>query len=385
MLNRNFLLILCGNVILGSAMPMLIILGSLAGSALASKAWMATMPPSAQMLAGIVVATPISLFMGRYGRRQGFLLSGFLVVCGGLMAVLAFYLHSFLLLLLSHIILGAALIGVSYFRFTAAETVIGSRQAQAISLTMASGLVAALIGPQVFSISKDWLAPLPYAGAYLAISGLGGAGMIVVAALTPLQAIPLRPNSHTGMRWRAVTENPAILRAVAIAAISQGMMVLLMTPTPLAMVSTGFATEQTADVIRWHVLAMFAPGLITGKLIERFGSGRIAAIGFVFLTGAALIALSGIQLMHFYGALIVLGLGWNFGFIGGTHMLQAATTPEQRPLVQGVNDTILSISAASASLLAGVAFVGVGWLGLALLSAPLIPIAGLAMLGIKQR
>ncbi len=385
MLNRNFLLILCGNILLGSAMPMLIILGSLAGSTLASQAWMATLPSSAQMLAGIVVATPISLFMGRYGRRRGFLLAGSLAICGGMMGALAFFLDSFLVLLLSHIILGAALVGVSYFRFAAAETVAESRQAQAISLTLASGLVAALLGPQVFSISNHWLAPLPYAGAYLAISGLGVTSMIVIAALTPLQTERPLAQLRTGIRWGVVTENPAILRAVAIAAISQAMMVLLMTPTPLAMVSMGFATEQTADVIRWHVLAMFAPGLITGKLIERFGSGRIAAIGFVFLMLAALIALSGVQLKHFYGALIVLGLGWNFGFIGGTHMLQAATTPEQRPLVQGVNDTILSISAASASLLAGVAFVGVGWLGLALLSAPLIPIAGLAALSIKQR
>lgn len=151
MLNRNFIAILFGNIIFGSAMPMLIILGGLAGAWLAPQSWLATAPPSAQMLTGIVVASPISLFMGRFGRRAGFLLGAGLIIVGGVVGATALYIHSFLLLCAAHIILGGALICVNYFRFAAAEAVVRPHQARAISFTLASGLVAALLGPQLHS------------------------------------------------------------------------------------------------------------------------------------------------------------------------------------------------------------------------------------------
>ena len=261
MLSRNFILILLANVILGAAMPMLIILGGLAGGWLAPQSWLSTAPPSAQMLAGIGVATPISLFMGRYGRAAGFSLGAVLVIAGGLLGVTAIHLHSFALLCLAHVVLGAALICVGYFRFAAAEVVGDCHKAQAISLTLASGLVAALVGPQLFTMAKDALAPLPFAGAYLAIAALGVVGLLPVMTLKIPVVRTSAPLHTKASGWAVLLANPKVVLAIGVAAISQAMMVLLMTPTPLAMVGCGFSENQAADVIRWHVVAMFAPVL----------------------------------------------------------------------------------------------------------------------------
>lgn len=378
--NRNFILILIANMILGSAMPMLIILGGLAGAWLAPQAWLATAPPTAQVLAGIAVATPISLFMGRFGRRAGFLLGAALVVSGAGLAVLALHLASFGLLVGAHAVMGAALVCVNYFRFAAAETVPEASRASAISLTLASGLVAALIGPQLFTIARDAMAPLPFAGAYLAIAALGVLGAVPVAALrlSPPAISTSRRSLRAGMEY--LRGNQPVLAAIGVAGLAQAVMILLMTPTALAMVGCGYATDIAADVIRWHVVAMFAPGFFTGPLIQRFGSRRIAYIGLGLLLLSALTALSGIAVTRFYISLILLGIGWNFGFIGGTYMLQAAVPPEERPLVQGLNDTLIAAAASIAALLSGIFYIGLGWTGLAALAAPILIVGILILL-----
>ena len=283
MFTRNFSLILLGNIVQGSAMPMLIILGGLTGAWLAPHSWLATAPISVQMIAAIIVSTPISLFMGRFGRRLGFLLGAALIVVGGVLSATAIYTQSFLLLCAGHAALGAALVCVNYFRFAAAEAVAEHHRAQAISFTLASGLVAALVGPEVFSLSKDLLAPIPMAGAYLAIAGLGVVGAVPVLGLNMPSPRSQGITRRSGSGWRLLADNPKIAGAIGVAALAHAMMVLLMTPTPLAMVGCGFVDDQAADVVRWHVIAMFAPGFFTGNLIQRFGAGRIAALGIVLL------------------------------------------------------------------------------------------------------
>ncbi|MDJ0821372.1 MAG: MFS transporter [Paracoccaceae bacterium] len=371
MLNRNFLLILLGNVILGAALPILIILGVLAGAWLAPQSWLATAPPSVSMLAGIAVASPISRFMGRFGRRAGFMLGAAALVVGAGLAVLALLIQSFLLLCLAHVALGSALICVNFFRFAAAEAVAEDKRPQAISYTLASGLVAALIGPELFSWSKDALAPTPLAGAYAAIAGLGVLGALPVLALRLVQVRPPveGPVHATDLRAN-ILANPRILVAIGVAALSQAIMVLLMTPTPLAMIGCGFVEDQAADVIRWHVVAMFAPGFFTGSLIKRFGAEAIAVTGLVLILISAMVALSGLELQNFYSALIILGIGWNFGFVSGTYMLQSAVSAQDAAQLQGANDTILAIASSAASLLSGALYAGIGWVGLAAFSIP---------------
>ena len=386
MINRNFLLILLGNVILGSALPMLIILGVLAGDWLAPQSWLATAPPSVSMLAGIAVASPISLFMGRFGRRAGFLLGAAALSLGAGLAVLALIYQSFLLLCFAHAFLGSALVCVNFFRFAAAEAVPEAQRPQAISFTLASGLVAALIGPEIFAWSTDALAPTPLACAYAAIALLGLAGALPVLGLSKMQiAQPLQRKAPFANVRTIIVSNPRITVAIGIAALSQFIMVLLMTPTPLAMIGCGFVETQAADVIRWHVVAMFAPGFVTGWLIKRYGADWIAATGLLLIVISAVIAWSGLELLNFYTALILLGIGWNFGFISGTYILQSAVREDDAPAMQGANDTILAISSSAASLLSGALYVGIGWIGLAAASIPVAVLLGLLILRTNRR
>lgn len=387
MVNRNFALILLGNVVLGSALPMLIILGVLAGAWLAPHSWLATAPPSVSMLAGIGVAGPISLFMGRFGRRAGFLLGALCLVMGGGAGALALHVQSFALLCAAHFALGSALICVNYFRFAAAEAVEEAFRPQAISLTLASGLVAALIGPEVFTQAKDALAPTPLAGAYAAIAVMGALGALPVLGLALPQVDPPQgavPRADLRKIVAQIASRPYVLLAIGVAALAQAIMVLLMTPTPLAMIGCGFVETQAADVIRWHLVAMFAPGFVTGTLIKRFGADRVAATGLVLILLSALVALSGLALLNFYTALILLGIGWNFGFVSGTYMLQTAARDDERAALQGANETILAIASSAASLVSGALYAGIGWIWLVGLSLPITLLLGLLLIRLRR-
>lgn len=362
-MTRNFWFIVTASIILGAPMPMLILLGALAGQSLAPTPTLATLPPSIQMLAGIAVAIPFSVYMGKAGRRNGFLLAAVVLIFGGLCAAFALTIKSFVLLCIAHLILGSALIGLNFFRFAAAESVNDQWKAKAISFLLASGLIAALFGPLIYTHFKDALLPAPFAGGYLALAALAAIGCIPLALMDKM--LPATPKAATTNAplpsKRDIITRPVVLLAIGTAAIAQAAMVILMVPTPLAMEAVGHAGHQSADVIRWHVIAMFAPGFFTGFLITRFGVMRIISIGFVVLIGAGITALQGTELVHFYLSLVLLGIGWNFGFIGGTYLLQSAITESERPLIQGINDTLLAIASSLASFSAGVLYAGFGW------------------------
>lgn len=374
MFNRNFMLILLTNVILGAPMPMLIILGSLAGAALAPADALITVPVSIQMLAGILIASPLSLFMGRVGRRIGFLVVAFMTTLGASMAVLSLYMSSFVGLCIAHLLMGAALIGVNFLRFVAAEVVPESSRPTAISFTLASGIVAALLGPSLFDVTKDVFAPVSFAGAYGAIAVLGIAGALPILLML-LPEVSANDRQASGRRvsvFSLLKTQPALRMAMGVAAAAQGVMVLLMVPTPHAMIEHGFDQSVASDVIRWHVVAMFAPGLFTGAIIRRLGVHRVMVCGLLLLIGAGAIAVSGTGGHHFYLSLFLLGVGWNFGFIGGTHLLQASTTAADKPAVQGFNDTLIAVASVSASVMSGVLYVGVGWAASSMLVMPLL-------------
>ncbi|PTX55568.1 putative MFS family arabinose efflux permease [Litoreibacter ponti] len=367
----SYIGLLSANTLLGAAMPMLIILGGLAGLMLAPSPALATFPPSVQTLAGLVAAGPFSLLMGRFGRRFGFVVGGVLASIGGIMGLVALFQSSFVLLCAAHMALGAALACFNYFRFAAAEVVPERWQPVAISLMLTSGLIAAFVGPQLFIVAKDLFAPVPLAGAYAAISVLCLVGLLPLLAVRINGAgpAPAKLNLRASAAMMARRE---VWIAVLMAATSTGVMVLLMAPTPLAMVSCGLSETLAGDVIRWHVVAMFAPSFFTGFAIKRFGARVIVGLGLALLGLSALWAASGLTPTHFYGALIVLGLGWNFGFIGATTMLTAATAPEERAVVQGANDTVVALVATLCAFGGGAIVAGFGWAVLALAALPIL-------------
>lgn len=374
--NGNFFSLLAANTILSSAMPMLIILGGLAGLMLAPSPALATLPASIQTFAGLIAAGPFSLLMGRFGRKTGFTIGAGFAIAGAALGTLALMSASFVLLCVAHLALGAALACYQYFRFAAAEVVNPEWQPVAISLMLTSGLVAAFVGPQVFIMAKDLLAPIPLAGAYVAIGALSIIGILPLLLVSDLAHKPIPRDRPTGrFAFLAVLKDPSVRTAVGIGAVSQGIMVFLMVPTPLAMMGCGFSEAVAGDVIRWHVVAMFAPSFFTGFLIKRFGAANIAKTGLALLIIAALAAANGLSSVHFYGSLILLGVGWNFGFIGATTMLANAASAEEKSIVQGVNDTIIALVSTVCAFAAGAIIAGFGWVILAVVAVIILVLA----------
>ncbi len=357
-------------------MPMLIILGGLAGLMLAPSTALATLPASLQTLAGLLAAAPFSLLMGRRGRKTGFITGIACAVLGALIGVWALFAGSFILLCIAHLALGAALACYQYFRFAAAETVSAEWQPVAISLMLTSGLIAAFVGPQMFILAKDALAPIPLAGAYVALAVLSLIGLVPLA-LTKLPAPTNSSPQSIKERFASlsVLKRKPVRLAVGLGAVSQGIMVFLMVPTPLAMIGCGFSEAVAGDVIRWHVVAMFAPSFFTGFLIKRFGVQPIAIIGLALLIVSSIAALSGLTSIHFYGSLVLLGIGWNFGFIGATTMLANSVSEDEKALVQGANDTMIALLSTLCAFAAGAIIAGFGWALLAAVSLGLLVVA----------
>lgn len=368
----NFVLILLAAAILGSAMPMLIVLGGLAGLTLTPHPTLSTLPPSMQMLAGLFAAAPISYLMGKKGRKAGFVVSAGFAAIGGLLGGIAMLTSQFWLLIAAHVALGAALVGLNYFRFAVSEVVPKHMQSIAISFILGAGLISALIGPEVFNRTKDLLAPVQFAGAYFAIIPIVILGLIPVL-LTQFGKVKV--NSTEAIKpvsLRKVLMRRPVMLAVLASSISGGIMMLLMTPTPLAMTHHGHTQLDASSVIKWHVIAMFAPSFVTGWIIKRMGIINVIGMGMLLLGGASALAVAGISLHHFYSALIVLGIGWNFGFIGATTLLAQSLEPHERAKVQGFNDTALALAFTIASFSSGALVTQFSWDIVAIAALPVL-------------
>ena len=387
LLSPNFLLFLLGATILAIPMPVLIVLGGLAGAQLAPVKHLATLPVSVQLLAGLFVASSMSLFMGAFGRKAGFLLATVFAAVGGAVGSFALIAGSFWILCLAHTLLGAAVISFGFFRFAAAELVSTALQPSAISFTLGSGLVAAIVAPEIFTYSKDLMLPIPLAGAYLSITAIALVGAVPVVATRfhrPLVACAATGTHISVGRDASLFKRPRVLVAIICAMVSYAVMVLLMTPTSLAMVGCGHSEGQAGDVIRWHVIAMFAPSFVTGDLIERFGTSRVILAGGGLLLLSAVTAMSGLELGYFYASLILLGIGWNFGFVGATAMLNESLAPPERPLFQGINDTAVALGSTVASFTSGALISGFGWSMVAIAAVPVTCILLLGLATVRK-
>ena len=375
---RNLAVLIFAQAVLGVQMPINIILGGLAGAYLADNPAFATLPISIIVLTSMFMAPVASLFMGRYGRRAGFLLGAFAGGAGGAIAVWALAIGSFGLLLLASVGTGTYLSFQGFFRFAAAETVAPERQPKAIAWVLAGGLVNALVGPEIVRLAGDALAPIPYAGAYAAIIGISLLGAAGIAFLRiPRPSSELRRDS--GRPLAVIFRDPTVIAAVLCAMVSYAVMNLVMTSTPLAMVAHGFQEGHAADVVRWHVFAMFAPSFFTGHVIARFGHVRVIGFGLALLAACSAVALTGTEIHNFYLALIALGFGWNFGFIGSTSLLATAHSAAERAKVQGLNDFLVFGLVAAASFASGALLNAYGWSSVQLAGIPSLLLAAAAL------
>lgn len=389
---RNVVILALASALLGAQMPVHFVLGGLSGQMLSSDKALATLPISATVFCSMFAAPLVALLMGRYGRRMGFVIG---VVGGGLGAGLnayALWQSSFGLLLLGSALIGVYMAAQGQYRFAAADTASPAYRPKAISMVMAGGLAAAVIGPELVKNFSDAFALIPFAGAYLAILALNiVAGPILLLLRIP-RPVRAKGAGATGRPLMEILRQPRTMTAIICAMVSYALMNLVMTATPLAVVGCGFGVDSAASVVRAHVLAMFAPSFFTGHLIARFGNTRIVGAGLGLLALCAVVAMNGTTEAHFYGALILLGLGWNFGFIGATDMLTSTHEPAERAKVQGLNDflvfgmvTVASLS--SGALLNGFDDVVEGWNAVNIAEAPFLALAAAALiwLAMKER
>lgn len=361
---RTALILAASQAIVGSAAPISISIGGLAGYYLlgADKS-LATLPVTAFTVGVAVGALPAAAIIKGLGQRSGFMIGTGITALGGAIATIGLYEFSFWLFALGLLAIGLGGAFVQQFRFAAADNAPPAFKAKAISFVLAGGVVTAILGPQVVIFTRELLAPIMFAGSFASIIILAAVGAIILSLLRVRKTSsgtvsgldePARPLSE-------IVRQPLFAIGLLCAIGSYAMMSLVMTGAPLAMVGCGFTPDQAALGISWHVMAMFAPSFFTGKLIARFGRETVTGAGLLLLVGCAIVALSGIGLWQFWTSLILLGLGWNFGFIGATAMVADAYRPSEKGKVQGFHDFVLFSFVALASFMAGVVFNAWGW------------------------
>jgi len=382
---RALPILVWAQAVLGGQMSVHFILGGLAGSLLAENKAFATLPITMIVLSAALCAPVMSRIMGHWGRRTGFLIGAAAGAAGGALAMQAMVEKSFALLLAASLITGIYMAAHNFYRFAAADLASRDFRPKAIAWVLAGGLVSAMFGPQLVVWFRDALDPIPYAGAYRALVVLNLAGALPILFLD-LPTPPRGPRGHRhGRPWGEILAERRVVVAILCAMVSYALMNLMMTSTPLAVVGCGFGTDHAAGVVRVHVLSMFAPSFITGPLITRFRSPRIIACGLALLAGGSLVALDGTELINFNVALGLVGVGWNFAFIGATTMLAGAHLAEERARVQGLNDFLVMGMVTLASASSGALMSSLGWQAVNLAAVPLLALAASALIWLTLR
>jgi len=375
---RNALVLAVAQALSGGNNAVIVATGGIAGSILAPDPALATLPISV-MIVGMWASTlPVGTLAKVYGRRFALQIGSGVGVLSGLVACLAMLRGSFVLLLIGALCGGFFAAAQQSYRFAATDTASPRFRAKAVSWVLAGGVLAAVIGPQLIIFTKDaWPAYL-FAGTYLAQAACA---VLAGAALTLLK-IPTPKVAQTfteGRPLSAIVFTPKFIVAVACGLASFGVMNLMMTSAPLAMVMCNHSVGDAALGIQWHVIGMYAPSFFTGALIARFGLRTIIAIGLALTLGAAAVGYAGVELWNFWLSLVLLGVGWNFCFIGATTLVTECHGPRERNKVQAVNDFLIFGAMALASFSSGALLSRFGWTTVTELVFPVIVAAAVLL------
>lgn len=378
---RNITLLSVAQAIVGSNQAILGSITALTAATMVTDKSFATIPVSV-MIVGTAIATgPAAWLIHTWGRREAFAFGAAVSIPAALLAAWAAWAGNFWIFCVALALLGATSAFPNQYRFAIADSVPPPLKARAISWVLFGGVVAGFIGPQMSILTKDWIPGHAFTGSYLIM------GILALVAIGVLWATRLAPTLKTAEERRGGRTLVQLLRSrdVAIpmftAAVSYALMVLVMVSAPLAMVyMCGHTTADAAVAIQWHVVAMFAPSFITGTVISRIGANLTAALGLVLIVAAASVNLTGITVGHFIASLVLLGVGWNFGFIASTAMLANAYRPEEAARAQGLNEQVVFGVMAIASFSSGLLLQIVGWQLINVLAIPLAT-AAILLLG----
>jgi len=358
-LNRNVLQLALAQALMMSVNTLLITASAIIGFTLATDKSLATLPLAMQFLATMLTTIPASMIMNRYGRRAGFILSSAIGISGAFLAITAIKSDSFILFTLASLLFGIYTGFGNYFRFVATEVAPPEHSNTAISYVLAGGVLAAVIGPNLANYSKELL-ETTYLGSFIAVLVLYAINLFNILTMQ----LPKPVNKAISAYARPLSEigtQPVFIVALLAGVIGFSMMTLLMTATPLAMQQEHHDFADVAFVIQWHVLGMFAPSFFTGHLINRFGVENIIFIGGLLILGCIAVNLLGTSIHHFWFALFLLGLGWNFMFIGGTTLLTKTYNEAEKAKTQALNDFSVFTAVTLASLGAGFLQYHLGW------------------------
>jgi MFS family permease len=377
---RNVLLLAACQALLLTNAVTLIAIGALAGYSLAQDKAFATLPVATYVLGGALGTLPASFWMRRVGRRNGFLAGGVFGLAGSTLAAFAMAAGSFTLLCLGTLLLGVYNAFGQYYRFAAADAARPDFKAKAISFVLAGGLVGGIVGPAMSRYTRDLVHPT-FTASYASLFVFCLVAMAIISRL----AIPLPKEEKAAQAARpigVIVRQPVFAVAAAVGALGYATMSLLMTATPLAMGFCGLPYSASAMVISSHVIAMFAPSFFTGSLIERFGVLRVMMAGVLLLFGCVAVGLSGQGVAHFWWALVLLGIGWNFTYIGGSTLLTEAYRPAEKAKAQGANEIIIFAVQGLSALSSGVLVNTRGWMTLNYVALPLVILAGACVAGL---
>jgi MFS family permease len=376
-IHRNVGLLAACQAMLLTNNSTLIAINGLAGLALAPYAALATLPVTAWVLGGALGTMPASLHMKRVGRQAGLTSGTLWAVVGALLCAAAIGLQNFWLLCAGALVLGVYNAYGQYYRFAAADAATPEYRPTAISLVLAGGLVGGIVGPTLSRWTVD-LAGRKFMGAYLVLIAFAVA-TIVLLRFIRIPAPSAAERAASGRPLREIAAQPKFIVAVLSAALGYGVMNFLMTSTPIAMLACGHDFGAAAFVISSHIIGMFGPSIFTGTLIRRFGVLRVMLAGAALNLVTIAIAFTGISVAHFWWSLVLLGVGWNFLYTGGTTLLTETYRPEERAKAQGANDQMIFLMMLVSSFTSGVAVTAGGWERVNLFALPLIAIVAVAL------
>jgi predicted MFS family arabinose efflux permease len=370
---RNIAVLFAAQTLGAASPPVIVSLGGLVGQAYAPSAALATLPVSAYTV-GIALGTlPLAMLLHRFGRRTTYMIAALVGLLSSLISATGIWSQQFFLFCLGTMVAGLYASAVQSYRFAAMEGTAPERRATALQWVLVGGLCAAVLGPQFSIAFRDAIPNVPYAGAFLA---QGAMALFAVPVLSQLRLPPVRQrNGSTGRPLNEIARSPRFIVALVTSIASYSMMNFMMTAGPVAMVVCGFSPSEAALGIQWHVLGMFAPSFITGRLIRRFGQEPIMILGLAVMAAGAACALQGIELYNFWSALCILGIGWNFAFFGATTMLASCHEPEEGPKVQALHDFTMFGVVAVGSVSSGALLATAGWSAISFVVLPVVACA----------
>ena len=364
------LLTLCQGFFLTNNVTFIAING-LVGLSLAPVPWMATLPVAGYVAGAALCAPLVARHQRAWGRQRAFQAGLVVAMLSSALCAYAAWSHNFWLLVLATMIAGYYNANAGLYRFAATELVGPALKEKAISWVLAGGILGAVAGPNLASAARDVL-PVAFVGAYAALVGVALLALVTMSFIR-FPPLPQPSAARPGRPLAEIVRQPVFIVAVAAAALGYGVMNLLMAATPIAMAQCSHPFQATALVLEWHVLGMFVPSFFTGHLIKRFGALPVMAVGVLLNAACIAVALSGVELMQFLVALAVLGVGWNFLFIGGTTLLTEAYRPEEKTTAQAAMDTTIMSTMTLTSLGSGALVTTQGWTWLNLGS--IVPVA----------